>query len=109
MEPKQTEEALRESEARFRNAFDYAAIGIAIVGLEGQWLKVNRSLCEIVGYSEPELLKTSFQAITHLDDLEKDLNLMQQLWAGEIRYYRLEKRYTHKLGYTVWILLSGSL
>ncbi|MBE9227501.1 PAS domain S-box protein [Phormidium sp. LEGE 05292] len=109
MKPKQTEEALRESEARFRNAFDYAAIGMAIVGLEGQWLKVNRSICEIVGYSEPELLKTSFQAITHPDDLEKDLNLMQQLLAGEIRYYHLEKRYIHKLGYTVWILLSGSL
>ncbi|MFB2892503.1 PAS domain S-box protein [Aerosakkonemataceae cyanobacterium BLCC-F50] len=109
MEPKQTEEALKESEARFRNAFDYAAIGMAIVGLEGEWLKVNRSICEIVGYSESELLNTTFQAITHPDDLEKDVNLMQQLLAGEIRYYHLEKRYIHKLGYTVWILLSGSL
>ncbi|MGA9380021.1 MAG: PAS domain S-box protein, partial [Phormidium sp.] len=98
MEQKQTEEALRESEARFRNAFDYAAIGMAIVGLEGQWLKVNRSICEIVGYSEKELLNTTFQAITHPDDLEKDVNFMQELLAGKIRYYHLEKRYIHKLG-----------
>ncbi|MFB2836313.1 PAS domain S-box protein [Aerosakkonemataceae cyanobacterium BLCC-F167] len=109
MEPKQTEEALKESEARFRNAFDYAAIGMAVVGLDGQWLEVNRSLCEIVGYSEQELLNTNFQAITHPDDLVKDVNLIQQLLTGEIRYFHLEKRYIHKLGYSVWIFLSGCL
>ncbi len=103
------EEALRESEERVRNAFDYAAIGMALVALDGRWLQVNHSLCEIVGYSEQELLSTSFQAITHPDDLEGELNYTNQLLSGEIRYYQFEKRYFHKQGHIVWILLSGSL
>lgn len=105
----QTEEALRESEERFRSAFDYAAIGIALVALDGTWLKVNRAICEIVGYSEYELLATNFQAITHPDDLDIDLNYVRQMLAGEIRTYQMEKRYFHKLGHIVWILLSVSL
>ncbi|WP_206756845.1 PAS domain S-box protein, partial [Planktothrix sp. FACHB-1355] len=108
-ESKQAEEIRRESEERFRSAFDYAAIGMALVGLDGNWLKVNRSLCEITGYSELELLATTFQAITHPEDLEIDLNYMQKLLTGEIRFYQMEKRYFHKQGHIVWILLSGSI
>jgi PAS domain S-box-containing protein len=103
------EEKLRESEERFHAAFDYAAIGMAIVSLEGRWLQVNRSLCEMVGYSESELLATTFQEITHPDDLETDLSYVRQMLAGEIPYYHLEKRYIHKQGHVVWILLSVSL
>jgi diguanylate cyclase (GGDEF)-like protein/PAS domain S-box-containing protein len=102
-------QALAESQARFRSAFDSAAIGIALVGPDGRWLQVNRALCELVGYSESELLATTFQAITHPDDLEADLNLVRQLLAGEIRSYHMEKRYFHKQGHVVWILLSVSL
>src|SRR5205085_12230669 len=58
---------MRKSEERFRSAFEHAA-GMAIVAADGRWVKVNRSLCEMVGYSEPELLATCFQAITHPDD-----------------------------------------
>jgi PAS domain S-box-containing protein len=105
----QVEEALRESEERFRSAFDSAAIGMALVALDGRWLKVNRALCEIVGYSEEELLATKFQAITHPDDLDTDLDYVRQLLEGKIRSYEMEKRYLHKLGHVVWILLSGSL
>ncbi|WP_026733863.1 PAS domain S-box protein [Fischerella sp. PCC 9605] len=103
------EEALRESKERFHNAFDYAAIGMALVGLDGSWLQVNHSLCEIVGYSEQELLSTTCQEITHPDDCDTDLNYIHQLLTGEIRCYHMEKRYIHKLGHVVWILLSGSL
>jgi PAS domain S-box-containing protein len=103
------EQALRDSEERFRNAFDYAAIGMALVGLDGQWLKVNQSLCEITGYSEQELLAMSFQSITHPDDLDIDLNYAHQLLNGEIRSYQMEKRYIHKQGHIVWVLLNGSL
>lgn len=101
--------ALHLSEARFRNAFDYASIGMAIVSLDGRWLEVNPALCDITGYTMPELLATDFQAMTHPDDLEEDLNQAQQLLNGEIHYYHLEKRYRHKNGHWIWILLSGSL
>lgn len=100
---------LEESESRFRSAFDFAAMGMAIVSLEGKWLKVNKSLCQIVGYTEEELLKTDFQSITYPDDLEKDLTYVQQLLAGEICSYHMEKRYIKKDGSVIWILLSGSL
>ena len=101
--------ALRQSQQRFLNAFEYAAIGMALVAPDGRWLQVNQALCEIVGYSEPELLSMTFQAITHPDHLEADLDSLRQLLAGEIRAYQAEKRYVHKLGHAVWIWLSVSL
>lgn len=104
-----TEETLRESEERFRSAFDHAAIGMALVAIDGRWLKVNRSLCDLVGYTEQELLSLSFQDITHPEDMEVDLSYARQLIAGEIRSYQLEKRYFHADGHVVWILLSGSM
>lgn len=106
---KQVEQALRNSEEQFRSAFDYAAIGMALVGLDGRWLKVNRALCEIVGYTPEELLPKTFQDITHPDDLEADLSYVRQILDGQIKTYQMEKRYFHKLGYTVWVLLSVSL
>ncbi|WP_190533818.1 PAS domain S-box protein [Coleofasciculus sp. FACHB-542] len=105
----QMEEALQASEERFRSAFDYAAVGMALVATDGRWLEVNRSLCEIVGYSEQELLARNFQAITHPDDLETNLEYMHQMLAGKIQHYNVEKRYLHKQGHIVWIFLSGSL
>jgi PAS domain S-box-containing protein len=108
-ERRRGEEALRESEARFSNAFMYAAIGMALVAPDGRFLKVNQSLCASVGYSEGELLAKTFQDITHPDDLDTDLNYVHQLLAGEIATYQMEKRYYHKLGHVVWVLLSVSL
>ena len=101
--------ALRESEARFRGAFDSAPIGMALVCTDGRWLQVNDSLCRIVGYTSDELLATDFQTITHPDDLDADLELVRQLLAGDIRDYQMEKRYLHKNGSHVWVLLSVSL
>lgn len=101
--------ALVESEEHFRNAFDYAAIGMALVSPEGNWLRVNRSLCEIVGYSEAELLVSDFQAITHRDDLGSDLAEIYRILAGEILTCQLEKRYIHQLGHDVWVSSSASL
>lgn len=103
------EAQLRESEERFHGAFANAAIGMAIVSLEGRWLQVNYALCEMIGYGESELLATTFQKITHPEDLETDMGYMHLLLAGEIPYYHLEKRYLHKQGGVVWILLSVSL
>lgn len=106
---KQVEAALRESEERFRNAFDNAPIGMAIVDLEGRWLQVNTALCNIVGYSEAELLCTTFQAITHPEDLIQEQAYIQQLLAQETQTYELEKRYFHQQGHTIWVLLNVSL
>lgn len=104
-----TDNALRESQSRFGSAFRDAAIGMALVGIDGQWLQVNPALCELVGYTEQELLATTFQAITHPDDLDVDLAFVRQMLTGEIRTYHMEKRYFHKQGQIVWILLSASL
>ncbi|MEQ8537274.1 MAG: PAS domain S-box protein [Coleofasciculus sp. D1-CHI-01] len=105
----QAQAALQESEERFRNAFDYARIGMALVHVDGRFMKVNQSLCQMIGYSESELLATTFQAITHPDDVAADVTLAKRLLAGEIRFYQMEKRYIHKQGQIVWILLSCSL
>ncbi|RMH52106.1 MAG: PAS domain S-box protein [Bacteroidetes bacterium] len=106
---RQVEAALRESEERFRQAFDFAAIGMALVGPDGRWLKVNRAVCDLLGYTEDELLRIDFQTITHPDDLEADLDLVRQMLDGTIQTYQMEKRYFHKNGAIVWALLSVSL
>lgn len=93
----------------FENAFDFAAIGMALVAPNGRWLKVNRSLCQIVGYTESELLALTFQNITHPDDLELDLRHVRQMLKGVIESYQMEKRYVRKDGRIVWVLLSVSL
>jgi two-component system, sensor histidine kinase and response regulator len=101
--------ALRETEERFRSAFCHAPIGMALVALDGRFMQVNRALCELVGYPEEELLSTSFQAITHPDDLASDLEQATRLWAREIDTYQLEKRYIRKDGRVVWVLFTGSV
>jgi len=108
-ERKRAAEALRESEERFSSAFRNAAIGMALVGLDGKWLQVNRALCQQLGYSEDELLAGAFQDITHPEDLGKDLASMRQTLSGEIDTYQMQKRYYHKSGRIVWGLLSVSL
>ncbi|MEG4310181.1 PAS domain S-box protein [Microcoleus sp. AT8-B1] len=103
------EMALRNSEEQFRHAFEDASIGMAIVSLDGHWIKVNPALCQILGYSSEELLALTFQDITHPDDLDRDLSYAHQLLAGIISTYQLEKRYFHKQGHIIWIILNGSL
>ena len=100
---------LEQSEARFRETFDEAPIGVALVGPNGRWLEVNRALCEIVGYSEAELLALTFQDLSHPDDLDADLQRLGQVLTGEIQTYQMEKRYFHKDGHTIWAKLSVSL
>jgi diguanylate cyclase (GGDEF)-like protein/PAS domain S-box-containing protein len=100
--------ALKESEEYFRTAFDHAA-GMAVINPEGQWQQVNDSLCNMLGYTEDELLKKGFQAITHPNDLGNDLANLYQLLENKIANYQLEKRYCHKMGQTIWVLQSASL
>jgi PAS domain S-box-containing protein len=106
---KRAEEELRQSEERFRTAFDHAAIGMSLVGLDGRFLRVNAALCALTGYSEAELLTKTFQEITHPDDLEADLAQVDRLLAGEMRAFHMEKRYLRKDGEVIWIRLSSAL
>ncbi|MCB2426999.1 sensor domain-containing diguanylate cyclase [Methylophaga pinxianii] len=106
---KQAELALQQSEERFRNAFDTAAIGMAIVGLDGRWLEVNSALCRMLGYSEEELLDKTFVDVTHPDDLDLDLDYLRKLLNGDLEHYQMEKRYFHKTGDVIFVLLSVSV
>jgi two-component system cell cycle sensor histidine kinase/response regulator CckA len=108
-ERKRAEEALRESEERFAGAFEHAPIGVALTSPKGRWLKVNRALCKLVGYTEAELLDRSFQDISHPDDLTASLEGVRQLIAGEIRSFQSEKRYIHAGGHLVTVLVNVSL
>lgn len=106
---KRTEFTLRESELRYRTAFEHTAIGMALVGTDGRWLQVNQALCNITGYTKYELLNTTFQAITHPDDRENDVARVKRALAGEVSSYQIEKRYLHKNGSTVWVQLNSML
>jgi PAS domain S-box-containing protein len=90
----------------FESAFSTASIGMSFVHPDGRWLKVNRAVCDFFGYSEEELLSCDFQSLTHPEDLAPDLLMVKMALRGDINNYRLEKRYFHKDGSTLWAILS---
>lgn len=98
--------ALEASEQKFETTFENAAVGIAHVGLDGSWLRLNKKYCEILGYSHDELVQLTFQALTHPDDLRQNLELLHRLTVGQIENFGLEKRYVRKDGRIVWVDLS---
>lgn len=90
------ESKLRESERRFLITFERAAVGMAHVSPDGRWLRVNKKLCEIVGYQREELLALTFADITHPDDLGTDPDHVRRMLRGELRTYSMDKRYVKK-------------
>ncbi len=108
-ERKQAESALRESEKRFRDTLEYAPIGMSVTTLDGRIVLANRALCQILGYEKDALENLSFRDFTHPEDIEQSVVNMQQILAGEIDSYQLEKRYLHKNGATIWAQLTVSL
>ncbi len=100
---------MQESEGRFRSAFDLAPIGMGLVSPEGRWLQVNQSLCQIVGYPEEELLRMKYQTITHPEDLTGFAYNISEVVDGKTLTHQMEKRYRHKLGHNVWVLVGVSL
>ena len=98
-----------EREEVNRVTFDHAAVGIAHVGTDGRWLRVNDRLCAILGYPREELLRSTYQDITHPEDLETDLDHVRRVLAGEIESYSIEKRYVRKDGSLLWANLTVSL
>jgi PAS domain S-box-containing protein len=108
-EQKQAQEALRRSELQLARAEAFSLVMLTHVSLDGRWLKVPPTLCELVGYTEEELLAGTFKDITHPDDFEADWSQCQRMIRGEIKSFDLEKRYIHKDGHTLWVYLNCSV
>jgi PAS domain S-box-containing protein len=102
------ERALRESEERFANAFRHSAHGMSFVAPDGRWLKANRALCEMLGYTEEELLERRVADVTHPEDVETDVEQFRRLSDGEIGSYHRIKRYLRKDGRVIWGSLAVS-
>jgi PAS domain S-box-containing protein len=102
-------ETLELNHNKFLTAFDHAPIGMALVSPEGKWIKVNNSLCSILGYERNEFMKLTFQDITHPQDLDQDLAHVAQLLKGEADTYAMSKRYFHKDGRIVWVSLTVAI
>ncbi|MDC4203241.1 MAG: PAS domain S-box protein [Candidatus Manganitrophus sp.] len=108
-ERRRAEDALRLSEERFRKAFDRAPIGMTLTGLDGRWIEVNHAFCQMVGYSEQELVGMNFRAIMNLDDLDANLKGFRELLNREKDPFKMEKRFFHKDGRTVWVSVSATV
>lgn len=106
---KHAEAELRESEERFRRVFEEGPIGLALVATDYRFLKANNALCQRLGYTEAELLGLTFADVTHPDDLQADVKLAEQLFANQIPYYQMEKRYFKKSGEIMWFRLTSSV
>ena len=106
---KQAEDALRESEERFRSAFHAAPIGMVITALDGTYMQVNPALCRILGYAEHELVGMHVRHVIHPDDFGEHLAIRKRLLASEIESYQTEKRYVCKGGRVIWGVGSVSL
>ncbi|NJK95491.1 MAG: PAS domain S-box protein [Bacteroidales bacterium] len=94
----------KQSEDQFRDAFETAMQGMALISFNGSFLKVNTAICDMLGYQEEGMLKTDLQCITHPDDYTFDKLNMEKLKSGSINSYQLEKRLYHMEGLTAWVL-----
>lgn len=103
------ETELKLSEEKFRGSFENSAVGKGIVSLEGKMTQVNQAWCDMLGYTKDELTKLTFQEFTHPDDLKEDLEHVYALIEGKADSYQMEKRYFHKDGSIVWVILSVSI
>ena len=106
---KRTEQDLKASEERFRATFEQASVGVALVGMDGKMMRVNRKLGEILGYDAAELTGMNVAEVTHPEDLSADLDIAGRTLAGEMDDYSLEKRYVRKDGEVVWANVAASL
>ncbi|HEY9818735.1 MAG TPA: PAS domain S-box protein, partial [Candidatus Obscuribacterales bacterium] len=105
---KQAELAIKDSEERFRATFEQAAVGIAHVSRQGQWLRVNQTLCSILGYGRDELMALRYQDVTPPEYLERDRQIIHQLFQGEAETCELEKEYVCRDGSRVWVKITAS-
>ncbi|MDD5388598.1 MAG: PAS domain S-box protein [Gallionellaceae bacterium] len=108
-ERKRIEEALRNSEMRFRLLFEHSPIGIAMTDMDGRFIQANQAFCDMLGYSEAELLRKTFMGITHPEDITANLGLFHQAREGDLSRYQMIKRYLHREGHVLWVNLTSSL
>ena len=108
-ERKRAEATQGESEERFRRVFEEGPLGLALVGMDFRFLKVNNAFCRMVGFSAEELTQMSFVDITYPDDLQQDLDLAGRLFRREVPYFKMQKRYLKKTGEIIWVNLTASL
>ena len=108
-ERKLADQALASSENAFRAIFEQAAVGMARLATDGHWLQVNQRLCNVVGYTQDELLALTFQDITYPDDLDADLGYLLQALSGDINAYAKEMRFIRKDGSLAWINFTVGL
>lgn len=108
-ELKEAQSALQASEERFRGTFESAAVGFTHTDLDGRWVRVNRKLCQTLGYTEAELVGRHFAELTHPEDREEDVQQYAMLMRGESDSYSVEKRYFHKAGHPVWVRVTRSV
>jgi PAS domain S-box-containing protein len=105
----QSRNELRQSEAVLEKIYNLAGAGIAQISLTGEFLMLNQTFCQIVGYSQEEMQNKTFAEITYPDDLEADLANVSLLLSGELASYKMEKRYVKKDGELIWVELMGSI
>lgn len=108
-ELRKAQKQMQISEAKFRGAFEYSAIGMSIVSLEGYWIKVNREFLNMVGYAEDDLIGKHFKELTHPADIRENLRFFDEAARGERETYRMEKRYIHRNGSIIWVRLNVSM
>jgi diguanylate cyclase (GGDEF)-like protein/PAS domain S-box-containing protein len=108
-ESKHVENELIESEAKFRNSFEYAPFGMGIGDKEGNILQVNNKLCEFSGHSQNEILNKNFREFLHPDEIELAGDNIKKLFSGEIEYYQQVRQYLHKQGHYIWVDISVSV
>ncbi|MEJ7694004.1 PAS domain S-box protein [Daejeonella sp.] len=108
-ERKKAEKNLQLSEAEFRAAFEYSALGMSLMEMNGEWIRVNESFCRILGYTNRELMSRSLSEISHPEDRDKDIPLMEEVLNGSKKSYHLEKRFLHKSGVVVWVHQASSV
>jgi PAS domain S-box-containing protein len=103
------EKELIESEEHFRTVIENASVGVCLVGLDNKFISVNQTMTELLGYSEEELRRLTFNDVTHSEDREIGSSMVSRVLSGEMDRFSIEKRYIHKDRHTVWGLVSSSL